>query len=90
MVRTRDLCGKLIDDLIEYDMEMSKFMNKVNRDVMKSMEREEDSLIEYLINQGIQSGSIGEALKGEVIWVSLKTMVVTILMVFLTWIVRLQ
>ena len=59
--KARDLCGKLIDDLIEYDIEMSKFMNKVNRDVMKGMEREEDSLIEYLINQGIQSGSIGEA-----------------------------
>ena len=34
--KLRDLCGKLIDDLIEYDMEMSKFMNKVNRDVMKN------------------------------------------------------
>jgi len=40
---------------------MSKFMSKVNRDVMKSMDREDESLIDYLISQGIQSGSIGEA-----------------------------
>jgi len=28
---------------------------------MKSMDREDESLIDYLISQGIQSGSIGEA-----------------------------
>tara|TARA_B100000900_G_C20237734_1_gene576574 strand:+ start:73 stop:309 length:237 start_codon:yes stop_codon:yes gene_type:complete len=59
--KAKELCGLLIDDLIEYDLEMSKFMSKVNRDVMKSMDREDESLIDYLISQGIQSGSIGEA-----------------------------
>ena len=59
--KAKELCGLLIDDLIEYDLEMSKFMSKVNRDVMKTMDRDEESLIDYLISQGIQSGSIGEA-----------------------------
>ena len=59
--KAKELCGILIDDLIEYDLEMSKFMSKVNRDVMASMDRDEESLIDYLISQGIQSGSIGEA-----------------------------
>ncbi len=59
--KAKELCGILIDDLIEYDLEMSKFMSKVNRDVMNSMDKDEESLIDYLISQGIQSGSIGEA-----------------------------
>ena len=53
----RELCGRLIDDLIEYDLKMEKFMRQVNRDVLK----EEENIIDYLMKEGIKSGSIGEA-----------------------------
>ena len=44
-------------DLIEYDLKMEKFMRQVNRDVLK----EEENIIDYLMKEGIKSGSIGEA-----------------------------
>ena len=38
-------------------LKMEKFMRQVNRDVLK----EEENIIDYLMKEGIKSGSIGEA-----------------------------
>ena len=59
--KARRLCGTLIDDLIEWDMEMTRVMKKVNSKVLKHMEAEEDEFIKVLMKEGIESGSIGEA-----------------------------
>tara|TARA_Y100001937_G_C7054730_1_gene300843 strand:- start:205 stop:441 length:237 start_codon:yes stop_codon:yes gene_type:complete len=59
--KARRLCGTLIDDLIEWDMEMTRVMKKVNSKVLKHIEAEEDEFIKFLMKEGIESGSIGEA-----------------------------
>tara|TARA_B100001939_G_C16507106_1_gene432125 strand:+ start:50 stop:286 length:237 start_codon:yes stop_codon:yes gene_type:complete len=59
--KARRLCGTLIDDLIEWDLEMTRVMKKVNSKVLKHMEAEEDEFIKFLMKEGIESGSIGEA-----------------------------
>ena len=59
--KARRLCGSLIDDLIEWDLEMTRVMKKVNSKVLKHMEAEEDEFIKLLMKEGIESGSIGEA-----------------------------
>ena len=38
--KARRLCGNLIDDLIEWDLEMTRVMKKVNSKVLKHMEAE--------------------------------------------------
>ena len=50
----RDLCYELINDLIEEDLKLEKTFKKFNRKL-------EDDFIEYLMTEGIKSGSIGEA-----------------------------
>ena len=50
----RDLCYELINDLIEEDLKLEKTFRKFNRKL-------EDDFIEYLMTEGIKSGSIGEA-----------------------------
>jgi len=55
------LCGRLIDDLIEWDMQMSAIMKKTSKKFVKQIEAEEDEFIKFLMKEGIESGSIGEA-----------------------------
>ena len=57
----RKMCGKLIDDIIEWDMQMASILKKTNKKILKEMERDEDEFIKFLMKEGIESGSIGEA-----------------------------
>jgi hypothetical protein len=57
----RDLCGQLIDDIIEWDMRMASILKNTNKKIMKEMEQEGDEFIKFLMKEGIESGSIGEA-----------------------------
>jgi len=50
----QELCYELINDLIEEDLKLEKTFKKFNRKL-------EDDFIEYLMTEGIKSGSIGEA-----------------------------
>ena len=52
--KARDMCCDLINELIEIDLEMEKGMKKFNRKV-------EEDFVEFLMTEGIKSGSIGEA-----------------------------
>ena len=49
-----ELCFDLINELIEIDLEMEMKMRKLSSKV-------EDDFIQYLMLEGIKSGSIGEA-----------------------------
>ena len=49
-----ELCFDLINELIEFDLGMESKMKKVSKKI-------EDEFIEYLMLEGIKSGSIGEA-----------------------------
>ena len=55
----KELCANLIDDLIEYDLKMAKMLQ--NAPVMKELEQGGDEFIKFLMEEGIKSGSIGEA-----------------------------
>jgi hypothetical protein len=57
----REMCGKLIDDLIEWDMHLTTMMKKTSKKFIKQMEKDDDDFIKYLMKEGIDSGSIGEA-----------------------------
>lgn len=59
--KAKKLCGILIDDLIEWDMQMSAIMKKTSKKFVKQMETEEDEFIKFLMKEGIESGSVGEA-----------------------------
>jgi len=59
--KAKELCGILIDDLIEWDMQMSAIMKKTSKKFVKQMETEEDEFIKFLMKEGIESGSVGEA-----------------------------
>ena len=50
----QNLCFDLINELIEIDLEMEMKMRKLSSKV-------EDDFIQYLMLEGIKSGSIGEA-----------------------------
>tara|TARA_B100000925_G_scaffold185581_1_gene140233 strand:+ start:50 stop:265 length:216 start_codon:yes stop_codon:yes gene_type:complete len=52
--KARDMCWDLINELIEIDLEMEKGMKNFNRKVEKDF-------VEFLMTEGIKSGSIGEA-----------------------------
>ena len=49
-----ELCFDLINELIEIDLEMEMKMKRLSSKV-------EDDFIQYLMLEGIKSGSIGEA-----------------------------
>ena len=49
-----ELCFDLINELIEIDLQMEMKMRKLSSKV-------EDDFIQYLMLEGIKSGSIGEA-----------------------------
>jgi len=56
------MCAELIDDLIEYDLKIAKMMSsQSNNSIMKQLEQEGDEFIKFLMEEGIKSGSIGEA-----------------------------
>ena len=56
------MCAELIDDLIEYDLKIAKMMSsQANNSIMKQLEQEGDEFIKFLMEEGIKSGSIGEA-----------------------------
>ena len=47
-----ELTTELIDELIQFDLKMNKFFNSVNL---------EQELLQYLMDEGIESGLIGKA-----------------------------
>ena len=47
-----ELTTELIDELIQFDLKMHKFFNNVNL---------EQELLQYLIDEGLESGLIGKA-----------------------------
>ena len=47
-----ELTTNLIDELIQFDLKMNKFFNSVNL---------EQELLQYLMDEGIESGLIGKA-----------------------------
>ena len=47
-----ELTTELIDELIQFDLKMHKFFNNVNL---------EQELLQYLMDEGIESGLIGKA-----------------------------
>ena len=57
----KELCANLIDDLIEYDLKMAQMIKNASSPVMKELEQEGDEFIKFLMEEGIKSGSIGEA-----------------------------
>jgi len=59
--KARQLCTNLIDDLIEFDLQMASIVKKHSKKFVKQMEAEEDEFIKFLMKEGIESGSIGEA-----------------------------
>ena len=40
---------------------MASILKKTNKKIIKEMERDEDEFIKFLMKEGIESGSIGEA-----------------------------
>ena len=47
-----ELTTSLIDELIQFDLKMNKFFQNVNM---------EEQLLQYLMDEGIESGLIGKA-----------------------------
>ena len=47
-----ELTTSLIDELIQFDLKMNKFFKNVNM---------EEQLLQYLMDEGIESGLIGKA-----------------------------
>jgi|TARA_B100000073_G_scaffold113731_1_gene91976 hypothetical protein len=52
---TRDALGLLIEDIIEFDMNMSKVFGKLTKDF------EDEDFMSMLFDEGIKNGQIGEA-----------------------------
>jgi predicted RND superfamily exporter protein len=50
-----ELVTSLIDDIIEFDLHMEKLFDKITKDSV------EQDMMEFLMEHGIKSGSIGEA-----------------------------
>ena len=50
-----ELVTSLIDDIIEFDLHMEKLFDKITKDAV------EQDMMEFLMEHGIESGSIGEA-----------------------------
>ncbi len=54
---TREELSILIDDIIEFDIRMSKMF----KDMRKSIDIDEKDVMDMLFKEGIKSGEIGEA-----------------------------
>jgi hypothetical protein len=54
---TREELSILIDDIIEFDIRMSKMF----KDMKKSIDIDEKDVMDMLFKEGIKSGEIGEA-----------------------------
>jgi len=54
---TRESISVLIDDIIEFDLRMSK----VFKDMRKDIDVDEKDIMDLLFKEGIKSGEIGEA-----------------------------
>ena len=54
---TREELSILIDDIIEFDIRMSKMF----RDMKKNIDIDERDVMDMLFKEGIKSGEIGEA-----------------------------
>jgi len=50
-----ELVTSLIDDIVEFDLHMEKLFDKITKDSV------EQDMMEFLMEHGIKSGSIGEA-----------------------------